>query len=123
MRGIRAVALGMAVACLITIPFGVSQAGWALLALRALGLGLVVAVLSSALPYVLEMKALERLSSRVFGFVSSCAPAVAALVGFVLLGERLAMIQWAAVALMVFASAGVSISARFNPPTRDAAAA
>jgi inner membrane transporter RhtA len=122
-RGSKAVALGMTAACLVTIPFGVSAAGSRLLSVEALSLGLVVAMLSSALPYFLEMKALERLSSRAFGLATSCAPAIAALVGFVTLGEHLAAIQWTAVVLMVSASAGVSISATSNQATPDAAAA
>lgn len=111
-RGVRAVALGMTAACFLTVPFGITRAGAALLTPHALGLGLVVALLSSALPYFMEMKALERLSSRVFGLVISAAPAVAAVVGVVMLGERLTVVQWGAVALMVMASAGASISAR-----------
>lgn len=118
--GARAVAIGMTVACVLTVPLGIARAGSALLAPHALGLGLAVALLSSALPYFMEMKALERLSSRVFGLVISAAPAIAALVGVVMLGERLKVIQWAAVVLMVMASAGASISARSKAPVQDA---
>ena len=107
-----AVALGMSAACLITVPFGVSVAGANLLLSSVLALGLGVALLSSALPYLLEMKALERLSSRVFGVVSSSAPAIAALVGFAVLGEQLSPIQWLAIALMIAASAGCSLTAK-----------
>ncbi|MDB5440660.1 MAG: hypothetical protein JWM33_3087 [Caulobacteraceae bacterium] len=121
-RGVRAVALGMTVACFLTVPFGVSRAGAGLLSPHALGLGVVVALLSSALPYFMEMKALERLSSRVFGLVISCAPAIAALVGVVILRERLTTIQWGAVVLMVIASAGASISARSSLPVQVAPA-
>ncbi|WP_337187829.1 EamA family transporter [Phenylobacterium sp.] len=119
----KAVALGMVVACLVTVPSGLSAAGSELFSVHVLSLGLVVALLSSALPYLLEMKALERLTSRVFGLVTSSAPAIAALVGFIMLGERLAIAQWVAVALMVAASAGASISARSSQrPSQDAAA-
>jgi inner membrane transporter RhtA len=106
-----AVALGMCVACCVTLPFGIAAAGSNLLLGPVLALGLAVAVLSSALPYLLEMQALGRLSSRVFGVVTSSAPAIAALVGFVLLGERLAPLQWLAIALMIAASAGCSLTA------------
>lgn len=105
-----AVALGMSAACCVTVPFGVSVAGAHLLLGSVLALGLGVALLSSALPYLLEMKALERLSSRVFGVVTSSAPAIAALVGFALLGEQLSPRQWLAIALMIAASAGCSLA-------------
>jgi inner membrane transporter RhtA len=93
------------------VPFGVARAGSALLAPAvALG-GLAVAVLSSALPYTLEMIALSRLPRRVFGMMVSSAPAVGALAGFVVLGERLAATQWLAIALVILASAGSAWSA------------
>lgn len=106
------VAVGMAFACLVTVPFGVAEAGAALLDPAILPLGLGVAVLSSLLPYVLEMKALVRLDARVFGLITSSAPAVAALAGFAIQGERLTGGQWLAVALMMGASAGVALTSR-----------
>lgn len=113
-----AVALGMTTACLLTVPFGVAAGGATLLSPPVLAVGAVVAVLSSALPYLLEMKALETLSSRVFGVVTSSAPAIAALAGFLILHERLTGLQWLAIALMVAASAGCSLTAR--PPAAGA---
>jgi inner membrane transporter RhtA len=107
-----AVSLGMIVACLVTAPVGVHVAGARLLQPHVLMLGLVVALLSSAIPYVLEMIALERIDSRAFGVVISCAPAVAALMGFLVLGERLTGLQALAIALMVTASAGCSLTRR-----------
>jgi inner membrane transporter RhtA len=107
-----AVALGMTAASMVTIPVGVVAAGARLLNPAIWGLGLVVAILSSAIPYMLEMKALERLSSRLFGVISSSAPAVAALAGFVMLGERLTPLHWLAVLLMIGASAGCSLTSR-----------
>lgn len=112
LAGGRAVALGMSAACLVTLPFGVSAAGARLLAPPVLGLGLVVAVLSSALPYFLEMKALGALSARVFGVVTASAPAIAALAGVVMLHEHLSALQWLAIALMIAASAGCSLTSR-----------
>jgi len=111
-KGTTAVALGMTIACCVTLPFGLSAAGGRLLDPSVLGLGIGVALLSSALPYVLEMKALGYLSARVFGVLTSAAPAVAALVGFLILGERLALAQWLAIALMIAASAGGSLTGR-----------
>lgn len=112
MGGRIAVSLGMVIACAVTVPFGVTAAGAGLLAPEVLALGLLVSLASSAIPYFLEMLALERLSSRIFGVVTSSAPAVAALVGFTMLGEQLALHQWAAVALIMFASAGCSLTSR-----------
>lgn len=107
-----AVALGMAVACIVTIPVGVATEGSKLLNTSTWGLGLVVALLSSAIPYMLEMKALQRLSSRLFGVLTSSGPALAALAGFTLLGERLTPAQWIAVLLMIGASAGCSLTSK-----------
>ncbi len=111
LRGGHAVAWGMLAAALFTVPFGAAHAGAALLAPDVLGLGLAVALLSSALPYTLEMMALQRLPRRVFGILVSCAPAVAALAGFLVLGEQLGALQWLAIGLVVAASAGSAASA------------
>jgi inner membrane transporter RhtA len=110
-RGGDAVAWGMLAAAVFTVPFGVAHAGGMLLAPNVLLGGLAVAVLSSALPYSLEMIALARLPRRVFGMMVSSAPAVGALAGFVVLGERLATSQWLAIALVIVASAGSAWSA------------
>lgn len=110
-NGVEAVAMGMVVACVITVPIGVTQAGAGLLAPSALAVGIAVAALSSALPYVLEMRALRRLPSRVFGMISSSAPAIAALAGFFVLREQLSAVQWTAILLMMSASAGAAMSA------------
>ncbi|KIO48259.1 threonine transporter [Nitrosospira sp. NpAV] len=106
-----AVALGMSVACAVTLPFGIVVAGEKLLAGPILWLGFVVALLSSMIPYILEMKALGRLSSRTFGVIISSAPAIGALAGYLVLGERLTLVQWLAVAAMITASAGCALTA------------
>ncbi|MFL6673110.1 MAG: EamA family transporter [Massilia sp.] len=111
LQGGQAVAWGMLAAAVFTVPVGVAHAGAALLAPGVLLGGLAVAVLSSALPYSLEMVALSRLPRRVFGMMVSSAPAVGALAGFLVLGERLAPIQWIAIALVILASAGSASSA------------
>jgi inner membrane transporter RhtA len=112
----RAVAIGMAFACVVTVPLGILRAGPALLAPPVLLTGLGVALLSSTVPYVLEMKALSSLSGKVFGLVTSSAPALAALGAFVVLGERLTAQQWLAVALVMAASAGCALTARPTTP-------
>lgn len=109
--GGQAAAWGMLVATTFSLPLGVAHAGAALLAPGVLLTGLAVAVLSSAAPYSLEMVALRRLPRHVFGLLVSASPAVAALVGFFMLGERLSALQWAAIACVVGASAGSALSA------------
>jgi inner membrane transporter RhtA len=106
-----AVAWGMVVAAAINVPIGAVTAGPALLTPWVLGIGFVVAVLSSALPYSLEMEAMRRLPAHVFGILLSAAPAVAALAGFVVLGEMLTPIQWFAILLIMVASAGSAMAA------------
>lgn len=110
--GPRATAVGMAVAAAVVVPVGVGGAGAALLAPRAIGVGVVVAALSSAVPYSLEMVALRRLPRRTFGVLLSLAPAISAIGGFVVQGERLTAVQCAAVAVVVAASAGAAATAR-----------
>ena len=109
--GGQAVAWGLLAASVFVVPFGVTHAGGDLLAPAVLGGGLAVALLSSALPYTLEMKALKRLPQRVFGILVSAGPAVAALAGFILLGERITSLQWLAIGLVTLACAGAAATA------------
>ena len=102
----QAVALGMAVAALLAVPLGVASAGAAMVKPAALLAGLGVALLSSAVPYSLEMAALRRMPRHVFGILVSATPAVGAACGALVLGERLGMLQWLAVACIIGASAG-----------------
>ena len=76
-----------------------------------------LAALSSALPNSLEMVALRRLPARVFGTLMSLEPAVAALMGLVLLRESLAPLQWLAIGAVMLASAGMALTARDPAPT------
>ncbi|MFD1829615.1 DMT family transporter [Streptomyces desertarenae] len=105
-------ALGMAVAALMAVPFGVADSGSALLQPWVLAAGLGVALLSSVIPYSLDLEALRRIPPRVFGVLMSLEPAVAALVGLVVLGESLRWPQWIAVLCVVVASAGAARGAR-----------
>lgn len=107
----HAVAWGMLAAALFSVPLGVAHAGAALLSPAILLTGLAVAVLSSALPYSFEMMALRRLPRRVFGVLVSAAPAIAALAGWLILGERLGVQQWLAIGLIITASAGSAATA------------
>lgn len=108
-----AVALGMVTACLVTVPVAFAT-GTTIPKLPAWGLALAIAVLSSALPYALEMRAMARLPSRVVGLISATTPAIAALFGYLVLGEALTPLQGLAIALLISAAAGCSLQAR--PP-------
>jgi inner membrane transporter RhtA len=108
-------ALAMLVATIPLAPVGIADAGGELLVPWVLALGAVVGILSSAIPYALELEALRRLPVGVFGVLMSLEPAVAALAGFVLLGERLAAREVLAILLVVAASAGAARGAKLAP--------
>jgi inner membrane transporter RhtA len=110
-QGSGTVAWGMLAASAFIVPIGAAYAGSALLSPFVLAAGLAVAVLSSAAPYTLEMIALRRLPRRVFGILVSSSPAVAALAGFVVLGERLAVAQWLGIGLVILACGATAASA------------
>jgi inner membrane transporter RhtA len=118
LHGGMTAALGTVIGALVIAPFGLAQAGAALLDPRILPAACAVALLSSALPYSLEMFALTRLQTRTFGVLMSGEPALGALSGWCFLHERLSLVQWAAVASIMLASAGSTItSRRAAPPT------
>jgi len=106
-----AVALGSAIGALVAVPVGVLHAGAALFSLSALPFALGVAVLSSALPYSLEMHALTRLPARTVGILVSVEPAMGALLGIMFLDEHLNAFQWLAIAAIIAASIGAVLSA------------
>ncbi|MFD2780008.1 DMT family transporter [Novosphingobium pokkalii] len=119
--GTDAVAWGMVVAAVIVVPpLLVLTGSPALASPQALGMGLAIAVLSSALPYGLEIGAMRRLSASLFGMLLSAAPAVAALTGWALLGERLTPDQCLAIGLIVLACAGTAATSA-RPAPRQAA--
>ena len=101
-------ALAMAVGALIVLPAGVIQAEGALAEPDLLGAALVVALASSVLPYSLDLEALRRLPEAVFGVLMSLDPAIAALAGFVLLGQDLGAREVLAIGMVVVASAGAA---------------
>src|SRR3546814_2459408 len=88
------------------------HAGAALLAPDALLLGVAVGIVSSAIPYSLEMVALPRLPSNTFGILMSAEPAVGAVMALILLGEVLTLAQWFAIGLIICASVGTAVTAR-----------
>ncbi len=118
LHGGMTAALGTVIGAIVIIPFGVAQAGMALLDPKLLPLACGVALLSSALPYSLEIFALTRLPTRTFGVLMSAEPAFGAMSGWCFLHERLSLVQWAAVASIMLASAGSTITShRAAPPT------
>ena len=113
-------AFALTVGGLSLLPFGIAGGGGRLLELRNLGLGLVVAILSSAIPFSLEFAALRRLSSQVFGILMSLEPAMGAAAGFLFLGQRLRPIDLISIALVMIASVGATRTGTGRPPALDA---
>jgi len=111
----QSVALGLSVAGLAVLPFGIWQAGGDLLVPQTLLYGLGVAAVSSAIPISLEMVALKRLPQEAFGVMTSMEPAVAALLGLLILHEHLTLWQWLAIVCIMLAAAGSSVTARPTP--------
>jgi len=115
MDGGKAVALGMTVSTLLTVPLGIVRAGAALWSLPVLLMGAGAAIVSSAIPYSCEMWALKRIPAKTFSLMMSLEPAAGALMGLLLLHEHLRGLQWLAIALVIAASAGSSLTAKQAP--------
>jgi inner membrane transporter RhtA len=117
--GLAGLAAAVAISALLVAPFGLAQGGIDLGDPAVLAIGLVAGLLSSAIPYALELEALRRIPNAVFGVLMSLEPAVAALIGFLALSQGLAAVQLLAIALVVIAGAGAMRSAS-SPPPREA---
>jgi inner membrane transporter RhtA len=117
--GSSGLALASAVGTVAILPMGVAEGGAALLDPQLLALGVCVGLLSSVIPYSLELEALRRMPPRVFGILMSLEPAVAALVGVMLLGEILTGRQWVAIACVIVACAGATLGPAKTPPAPD----
>lgn len=111
--GTAPLAVAMMLAALVTLPFGAAQALHA--DARSLLLAAGVGILSSVLPYTLELEALRRLPARIFGVLMSMEPAVAALAGLVILGQQLSGRQWAGIGCVIVACMTVTITQRRTP--------
>jgi inner membrane transporter RhtA len=96
----------------VVAPLGIPDGGSGLLDPALLAQGVAVAVLSSAIPYSLELEALRRIPAGVFGVLMSLEPAIAALAGFLVLDQGLAPRELAGIGAVVIASAGAARSAR-----------
>ncbi|WP_256671431.1 DMT family transporter [Pseudomonas sp. EMN2] len=112
MHGRQAVASGMLVAALLGVPLGTLQAGSQLLQPTVLAVGLAVALLSSTLPFLLDMFAMRHLPPSVFGVLLSASPAAGAIAGWLVLGETLSLLQCAGIAAIAAACAGAALVGR-----------
>ncbi len=109
-------AIAMAIGTIPLIPIGIADAGSNLLHPDLLAVALAVALLSSVVPYSLELEALRRIRPHVFGVLMSLEPGVAAIAGLVVLGQNLNMVDVLAIAFVVTASAGATVGARSPAP-------
>lgn len=110
MLGMHGAVLGITVAAIVISPIGIVTAGPVLLSTPVLLTGLGVAVLSTALPYTLEMAALPRMPTVTFGTMMSLEPAVGALSGLLFLDQMLTVFQWLAIIAVMAASAGTTLT-------------
>jgi inner membrane transporter RhtA len=108
----QAVATGMLFAAILILPFGLYENGLANLTPKSLGMGAALALLSSAIPFTLEMKALGQLPPRTFSILMSLEPAAAAICAFIFLHENLNFYEILAVVCVVIASAGSTLTAK-----------
>lgn len=115
-HGAQTVALGSVISAVLIVPIGVIDQGIALFSGAVLLPALAVAILSTVLPYSLEMVALTRLPARTFGVLMSIEPAFGALIGYVHLHEWLTVAQWTAIGLIILASIGAAASADQKVP-------
>lgn len=117
-HGSATVALGSLIAAIIFVPLGMAQATESIWQWSILPVGLAVAILSTALPYSLEMIALTRLPTRIFGTLMSMEPALAAISGMVFLGETLTFTQTLALCSIIAASMGSTLTMRPEPKVK-----
>ena len=109
--GAFATPMGMLVAALVVTPFGIGVAGSSLLNAEWMLMGLGIALLSSAIPYSLEMYSLKHLPKQTFSILLSLEPAVGAVAGWLVLSEQLSTQQVSAIALIMAASMGSAMTA------------
>ncbi|MCK7067230.1 threonine/homoserine exporter RhtA [Enterobacter bugandensis] len=114
-HGPATVALGSVIAAIVFVPTGMAQATESIWQWSVMPIGLAVAILSTALPYSLEMIALTRLPTRIFGTLMSMEPALAAISGMVFLGETLTFTQTLALCSIIAASMGSTLTMRPEP--------
>jgi inner membrane transporter RhtA len=111
-EGLAGLCLASIVGAVVMVPIGFVVAGTSLLSPGTLSLGLLVGVMSSAIPYSLDLLALRRLPTAVFGVLVSLNPAVAALAGLIVLGQHLPAPQLVGIVFVIAASGGITVSER-----------
>jgi inner membrane transporter RhtA len=107
-------AIAMCVAAVLVTAPGITAGGAAMFRPGVLGTGAAIGLLSSVIPYWLELEVLRRTPARLFGVWMSAEPAVAALIGLALLGQRLSLTEWAAVCCVMIACGGASAGLHFG---------
>lgn len=110
MDGTQAVSVGLLFASLIAIPAGFVEGNLLHMNPKMLAMGLAIALLSSAIPYVLEINALKQIPAKTFSILMSLEPAVAAICGLLFLNEQLSLLEWLAVVLVITASGGSTLT-------------
>jgi inner membrane transporter RhtA len=115
-------ALAMTLAAVVALPFGVSSGSSRLIVPGTLAIGIAVGMLSSAIPYSLELRALRRLSTATFGVLMSLEPAVAALAGALVIGQAITLRDGLGIGLVCVASLGASLTSRTPPEPLNPAA-
>lgn len=118
--GSNAAPWGMLVAAAIILPTGLATSGTAIFSPAYMLVGAGIALLSSAIPYSLEMEAMRRLPAPVFGMLLGACPAIGALVGYVILDEVLTPVQWLAIICIIASAVGSSVAASRPPATGEA---
>ncbi len=118
--GGKGLAVAMTIAAVLTAPTGIVDGGMELFDPTILLIGIGVGILSSAVPFSLELEAMRRLPSNVFGVMMSIEPAVAAMVGFLLLDQGVVPTEIVAIGLVIAASAGAIWSSSNAPPPIEA---
>ncbi|WP_413451769.1 EamA family transporter [Georgenia phoenicis] len=114
--GAQGLALALAVGSVVAVPLGLATTGSALLEPRVLALGAAVALLSSVVPYSLEMAAMRRVTAGNFAVMMSLYPVIAALAGWLVLGQRLGRLELLGIVLVAVATAGATSGARPTTP-------
>lgn len=109
--GMHALTIAISLAALTLLPIGLYHNAAALVDTQYWGKAITIAILATAIPYALDLKALQHLSKLSYGTLSSLSPALAALTGLVLLGEQISLLQWVALFCVMLASVGVTLRA------------
>ena len=109
--GMHALTIAISISALCLLPIGLYQNAPQILDTQYWGKAILIAILATAIPYALDLKALKHLSKMSYGTLSSLSPALAALTGLILLHERIHFIQWIALACIMAASIGVTLKA------------